>query len=151
AMMSFSRCGVSGSSRMAPGMPMASSTAAAMVAPTAVMPLSPAPLMPSGFSGLGASSVSSTSASGVSRRPENRARASGQLRGPPPLGEQTPTQRGAPGPGGDPADVRPLTQRGLGGGAVFVADAVALARPPASLAIDPDDGDVAAVGIDLVL
>ena len=47
----LSRCGVTGSSRTAPGMPMASSIADAIVAPTAVMPLSPAPLMPSGLSG----------------------------------------------------------------------------------------------------
>ena len=48
----LSRCGVTGSSRTAPGMPMASSMADAIAAPTPVMPLSPAPLMPSGLSGV---------------------------------------------------------------------------------------------------
>ena len=48
----LSRCGVTGSSRTAPGMPMASSMAEAIAAPTPVMPLSPAPLMPSGLSGV---------------------------------------------------------------------------------------------------
>lgn len=48
---SRSRCGVIGNCRTAPGIPIASSMAEAIVAPTAVMPLSPAPLMPSGLSG----------------------------------------------------------------------------------------------------
>ena len=52
AKSSFNRCGVTGSCVTAPGMPMASSMAEAMVAPTPVMPLSPAPLMPSGLSGV---------------------------------------------------------------------------------------------------
>ena len=48
----LSRCGVMGSCVMAPGKPIASSTAEAIAAPTPVIPLSPAPLMPSGLSGL---------------------------------------------------------------------------------------------------
>src|SRR5262245_52538941 len=67
ARISFRRCGVIGSRVMAPGMPMASSMAAAMVAPTGLMPPSPAPLTPRGLSGLGASSVISTSSGGTSR------------------------------------------------------------------------------------
>ena len=42
-----------GSSVIAPGIPMASSIADAMAAPTALTPLSPAPLIPSGLSGDG--------------------------------------------------------------------------------------------------
>src|SRR5580700_95478 len=61
------RCGVAGSRVTAPGMPVASSIAAAMTAPTPFMPPSPTLLMPSGLSGLGASSVTSTSTAGVSR------------------------------------------------------------------------------------
>ena len=53
SMIAFSRCGVTGSYVIAPGMPMASSIAEAMAAPTAFTPLSPAPLMPSGLSGVG--------------------------------------------------------------------------------------------------
>ena len=52
-MIAFSRCGVTGSCVIAPGMPMASSIAEAIAAPTALTPLSPAPLMPSGLSGVG--------------------------------------------------------------------------------------------------
>ena len=62
-----SRCGVTGSRVIAPGMPIASSMAAAIAAPTALTPPSPAPLRPSGLSGLGASSVMSTSSAGTSR------------------------------------------------------------------------------------
>jgi len=51
------RCGVAGSRVTPPGMPIASSIAAAIAAPTPVMPPSPTLLMPSGLSGLGASSV----------------------------------------------------------------------------------------------
>ena len=53
SMIAFSRCGVTGSCVIAPGMPMASSIAEAIAAPTPFTPLSPAPLMPSGLSGDG--------------------------------------------------------------------------------------------------
>ena len=47
--ISANRYGVIGNSVIAPGIPIASSTALAIAAPTALMPLSPAPLMPSGL------------------------------------------------------------------------------------------------------
>jgi hypothetical protein len=53
ARMSLTRAGVIGSAVIAPGIPMASSTADAIAAPTPVMPLSPAPLMPSGLRSVG--------------------------------------------------------------------------------------------------
>src|SRR6185369_11125084 len=62
-----SRCGVTGSWRIAPATPMASSMAAAIAAPTAFAPPSPAPLRPMGLSGLGASSEMTTSIAGISR------------------------------------------------------------------------------------
>src|SRR5690606_34160592 len=58
--------GTTGSAVIAPGMPSALSTAAAMAAPAALVPPSPAPFRPNGFNGLGASSVIITSISGIS-------------------------------------------------------------------------------------
>ena len=67
ARMARSRCGVTGRRVIAPGIPTASSMAAAIAAPTALTPPSPAPFRPSGLSGDGASWVISTSSAGTSR------------------------------------------------------------------------------------
>jgi hypothetical protein len=65
--IAFIRCGVTGNCFTEPGLPIASSIAAAIAAPTALTPASPAPYRPRELSGLGASAALITSIGGVSR------------------------------------------------------------------------------------